>query len=100
MKYAVEMGSGAVIYIPSFMKTGSNIQKLIWWDMQTHRNHGDGISFYVWPTFLILKKNRLMRSLCCLCVCEYRRIAIWWMNVGLEIILKYTKYGSTALPLS
>jgi hypothetical protein len=29
MMYAVEMGSGAVIYIPSFMKTGSGIQKLI-----------------------------------------------------------------------
>jgi hypothetical protein len=29
MKYAVEMGSGAMIYIPSFIKTGSGIQKLI-----------------------------------------------------------------------
>jgi hypothetical protein len=29
MKYAIEMGSGAVIYIPSFIKTGSGIQKLI-----------------------------------------------------------------------
>jgi hypothetical protein len=29
MKYAVEMGSGAMTYIPSFMKTGSGIQKLI-----------------------------------------------------------------------
>jgi hypothetical protein len=28
MKYAVEMGSGAMIYTPSFMKTGSGIQKL------------------------------------------------------------------------
>jgi hypothetical protein len=28
MKYAVEMGSGAMIYIPSFIKTGSVIQKL------------------------------------------------------------------------
>jgi hypothetical protein len=28
MKYAVEMGSGAMIYIPSFIKIGSNIQKL------------------------------------------------------------------------
>jgi hypothetical protein len=30
MKYAVEMGSGAMIYIPSFIKIGSSIQKLIW----------------------------------------------------------------------
>jgi hypothetical protein len=28
MKYAVEMGSGAMIYIPSFMTIGSGIQKL------------------------------------------------------------------------
>jgi hypothetical protein len=28
MKYAVEMGSDALIYIPSFIKTGSSIQKL------------------------------------------------------------------------
>jgi hypothetical protein len=29
MKYAVEMGSGAMIYIPNFIKIGSGIQKLI-----------------------------------------------------------------------
>jgi hypothetical protein len=29
MKYAVEMGLGAVTYIPSFIKTGSGILKLI-----------------------------------------------------------------------
>jgi hypothetical protein len=30
MKYAVEMGSGVMIYIPSFIKIGSSgIQKLI-----------------------------------------------------------------------
>jgi hypothetical protein len=29
MKYAVEMGSDAMIYIPSFIKTGSAIQKSI-----------------------------------------------------------------------
>jgi hypothetical protein len=29
MKYAVEMGSGAMICIPSFIKTGTGIQKLI-----------------------------------------------------------------------
>jgi hypothetical protein len=28
MKYAVEMGSGAMIYTPSFMKIGLGIQKL------------------------------------------------------------------------
>jgi hypothetical protein len=29
MEYAVEMGSGAMIYIPSFIKNGSGIHKLI-----------------------------------------------------------------------
>jgi hypothetical protein len=29
MKYAAEMGSGAMIYVPSFMKSGSGNQKLI-----------------------------------------------------------------------
>jgi hypothetical protein len=29
MKCAVEMGSGAMIYIPSFIKIGSTFQKLI-----------------------------------------------------------------------
>jgi hypothetical protein len=28
MKYVVEIGSGAMIYIPSFIKTGSGIQML------------------------------------------------------------------------
>jgi hypothetical protein len=35
MKYAVEMGSGAIIFIPNFIKTGSGIQKLIG-GTQTH----------------------------------------------------------------
>jgi hypothetical protein len=29
MKYAVEMGSGAMIYVPSFMTTNSGIQKFM-----------------------------------------------------------------------
>jgi hypothetical protein len=29
MKYAVEIGSSAMMYIPSFMKISSNIQELI-----------------------------------------------------------------------
>jgi hypothetical protein len=44
MEYAVEMGSGAVIYVPGFIKIGSGIQKLILGDTQTHRHHGDSIS--------------------------------------------------------
>jgi hypothetical protein len=29
MKYAVEMGSSAVMYVPNFIKSGSGIQKLM-----------------------------------------------------------------------
>jgi hypothetical protein len=35
MKYAVLMVSGAMIYIPSFIKIGSGIQKVIEGDTQT-----------------------------------------------------------------
>jgi hypothetical protein len=35
MNYAVEMGSGVMIYIPGFMKTGSGIQKLLGGDTHT-----------------------------------------------------------------
>jgi hypothetical protein len=46
MKYAVEMGSDAVIFLvhTKFHKDGSGIQKLIGEDIQTHRQHGDRIS--------------------------------------------------------
>jgi hypothetical protein len=37
MKYAIEMGSGAMIYIASFIKIGSGIQKLVTGDKQTAR---------------------------------------------------------------
>jgi hypothetical protein len=42
MKYAVEMGSGAMIYIPSFIKIGLSIQKVMerweFGDSQKHRH--------------------------------------------------------------
>jgi hypothetical protein len=40
MKYPTEMGSGAMIYIPGYIKIGTGIQKLI---RGTHREHGDRI---------------------------------------------------------
>jgi hypothetical protein len=51
MKYAVEMGSGAMICIPSFIKIGSAIQQLMaGGDTQTHthnhRQQRDLISLY------------------------------------------------------
>jgi hypothetical protein len=47
MKHAVETGSGVMILIPSCIKIGSGIQKVVrggGGDLQTHRQHGDLIS--------------------------------------------------------
>jgi hypothetical protein len=44
MKYVVEMGSGAMTYIPSFINIGSGIQELERGDSQTHGQHGDRLS--------------------------------------------------------
>jgi hypothetical protein len=52
MKYAIEMGSSTMIYIPSFMKTGSAIQKLTgagYKDTQRARQSHK-------PTFIFQKK--------------------------------------------
>jgi hypothetical protein len=54
MKYAVGMGSGAMIYIPSFIKIDSGIQKLIVGagGIHTqHRQHGNPISLFIFPTY-------------------------------------------------
>jgi hypothetical protein len=62
MKYAVEMGLSAMIYIPRSIKIGSGIQKLMaerYTD--THRQHEDSISF---PSFLLKnKESNLKRNL-------------------------------------
>jgi hypothetical protein len=51
MKYAVEMGSDAMIYVPSFIKIGSGIQMLLgmytYKHTQTARSHK--------PTFIFSK---------------------------------------------
>jgi hypothetical protein len=44
MKYAVEMGSNAMICVPAFIEIGSGIQKLIERDSLTHKQNGDRIS--------------------------------------------------------
>jgi hypothetical protein len=45
MKWAVEVGSGAIIFIPDFIKFGSGIKMLMAdGDTQTHGQHGDLIS--------------------------------------------------------
>jgi hypothetical protein len=46
MKYAVEVGSDAMIEISNFLKTGSAIPKLMAGvgDIVTHKQHGDRTS--------------------------------------------------------
>jgi hypothetical protein len=39
MKYAVEMGSGAMIYLSRFIKIGSGIQKLTGGGKQRHTDN-------------------------------------------------------------
>jgi hypothetical protein len=47
MKYAVDMGSGAVVYIPSFMKIGSAVHKLMGVVTQTAgRSHKHTLIFF------------------------------------------------------
>jgi hypothetical protein len=41
MKYTVEVGSGAMIYISNFIKTGSAIQKLMAGGGDIEKQHGD-----------------------------------------------------------
>jgi hypothetical protein len=41
MKYAIEMGSGGMIYIPSLINIGSGFEKLTKGNSQTRRQHGD-----------------------------------------------------------
>jgi hypothetical protein len=58
----VEMGSGAMTYIPSFIKTGFGIQRLIRGihiqaDRHTHRQQSDFISLLL---FSQSKKSRLI----------------------------------------
>jgi hypothetical protein len=57
MKCANEMGSGAMVYIPNFIKIRSGIQKLIWvggrhTDTQMNKQDRDRISllffFKIW----------------------------------------------------
>jgi hypothetical protein len=45
MKYSVDRSSGAMIYIPSFIKIASAIQNLQG-DTQAHRKHGEYISLF------------------------------------------------------
>jgi hypothetical protein len=57
MQYAVGTDPGGMIYIPSFVRVRTGIQKLMR-DTQTHRYRGDRISLLV---FFQNKESRLKR---------------------------------------
>jgi hypothetical protein len=70
MKCAVEMGSGAMIYVPSFINIGSGIQKLIGREYtDTHRQQRDLISLLYF--FKIRKVGLLDHVVVCVCVSVY-----------------------------
>jgi hypothetical protein len=62
MKDAAEIGASAMMCIPSFIKIGLIVQKLMGEGRFTDSQRGNLISllffqnFIFWPTFLILKK--------------------------------------------
>jgi hypothetical protein len=62
MKYVVKMGSGAMIYIPSFLKIGSDIHKLRGRNSQTHRQLRVRTCL---RSFYQNKKSRLKRKEMC-----------------------------------
>jgi hypothetical protein len=58
MKYAVEIGSGAMIYIVSFRNIDAGIQKLIGGETETHRQQCDLISLLLY--FFIYERGLKM----------------------------------------
>jgi hypothetical protein len=62
MKYAVEMGSGAMIYVPSFITIGSGIRKLMGeggGHTQPHKQDGDRTSLLL---FFENKESKLKKN--------------------------------------
>jgi hypothetical protein len=87
MKYAVEMGSGAVIYIISFVKIGSGIQKLMGGGggTQTHRQLGDGISLLLFIKNKESRLNPLWIRLSCPSLFKFCRILIELLH-GIKLL--------------
>jgi hypothetical protein len=72
MKYAAEMGSGPMTYIPSFIKNVSSIQKLMKGDTQT-QTAGERISLIL---FLQNKKSKLNIGAKTLHILSYIRLTL------------------------
>jgi hypothetical protein len=59
-EYAVDKDLGAMVYIPTFINTGSDFQKVMErGDTRTHREHGDRISLL---SFFKNKESRLIKA--------------------------------------
>jgi hypothetical protein len=61
MKYAVQMGSGAMINIQSLIKIGSGIQKLIG---EINRQHGDLIGLFYFSQNKKSSLKQLSSNIC------------------------------------
>jgi hypothetical protein len=59
MKYAAETGSGAMIYIPSFINISSKFDRGV---TQTHKQHGDSISLLLFFFFKIRNVGQKLKS--------------------------------------
>jgi hypothetical protein len=49
LNYAIDMGSGAIIYVPSFIKIGLGIQRLV--EGETHNTHKTHITYTTYTTY-------------------------------------------------
>jgi hypothetical protein len=75
MKYAVEVGSVGMMYIPSFIKIGSGIQKLIG-ESDRHRQHEDLISI-LQESGLRMYKTIILPTLMLNVVCHFNRLRLF-----------------------
>jgi hypothetical protein len=68
MKYAVEMGSGAMIYMPSFMYIGSGIENLVRGIHRQTDSNGDLVRLLL---FCRNKHSRLKTNILTTCAAQY-----------------------------
>jgi hypothetical protein len=100
MEYAVQMGSGAMIYIPSFIKIGFGIQKLIGGDAQTRRQKGDVINLLF--IYFQSKEYGLKMMWCDVCdfwmplVSSAVMDSVCWTGPNAQI--QYSLSSSTCIP--
>jgi hypothetical protein len=80
MKYGVEKGSDAMIYIPSFIKTGSGILKLMG-RIHRRRQRGDLISLLLFfqnkgITLKLMELFKVAEVISQLCICTHLHLGL------------------------